>query len=379
VADDQADPREYFALDWADAHLNHGSFGAVPVPVTQAQQALRDAIEANPHRFFSEDYEPLLARNRTALAKTLCCDPDGLVFVRNVTEGITAAAAAVRLSAGDEVVTTAHEYDSLLAMWERLCASAGARLRVVDLPIGGEDEWAHTLLAHVTSRTRVLYLSHISSSTALMLPVSSILAGVRGADIVTIVDAAHIPGQVDIEISALPVDVYVGNLHKWAMHPRGAGFMYASERVRGGLPPALHSWYYSEEAITKRFSWLGTADPTPWLIVEAVQGFHHLAQSAGWRQRAQSLSEQAEQRLSGIPGLLPLPSGPSSRAPYFFALSCGGWTAAELRRHIRNARIWAWAGTWNGQDLLRVSTTYYNRQEDIDRLVEVLSTRKPGP
>ncbi|MGH3426534.1 MAG: aminotransferase class V-fold PLP-dependent enzyme, partial [Mycobacteriales bacterium] len=333
---------------------------------------LRALMEANPFRFHVEQYDRLLDDNRALLAGILSCDKEGLAFCRNATEGVSAAATAIPLSAGDEIVTTQHEYASFLPMWERLCATTEARLRVVDLPSDDHARWAETVLTHVTPRTKVLFLSQITSSTALVLPTQVILDALRDADIVTILDAAHAPGQIPIDLERLLPDVYVGNLHKWAMHPRGAAFIYASERVRDALAPTLHSWYYTAEEFDQRFSWLGTSDPTSWFVTRAAQEFHALAHDLGWDFQATSLSTQAERRLREIPGMSSL-STEASRAPYFFAMRCATWDEPELTQHLRSSGLWPWTGTWHGHTVLRVSTSYYTTQGDIDRLLEVMA------
>jgi isopenicillin-N epimerase len=207
--------RESFLLDPGIVYLNHGSFGACPRPVFEAYQEWQGMLERQPVKFMQRR-EPLLREAREALGAYLHADADDLVYVTNVTLGLNAVARSLPLAPGDEVLTTDHEYGSMNRMWEWVCEKRGARYvrRPVPLPIRSAEEVIDAVWSGVTAHTRVLYLSHITSPTALILPVEPLVRRAREAGILTVVDGAHAPGQVPVDLEALGADFYGGNCHK---------------------------------------------------------------------------------------------------------------------------------------------------------------------
>ncbi len=369
-----SEARECFALDWSTAHLNHGSFGAVPRPVLAAQDAMRHRIERNPHAFLSDEFPQLLRDNRAVVARGLGADLAGLVFVRNTTEGVNAAVAAIPLEAGDEVVTTELEYRALTDLWRRRCEAVGAQLLAVPLAIDSPASWTDTICARLTKRTRVVYLSHVTSSTALVLPVAEVASVAREAGAITLIDGAHAPGQLlPLDIASIGADVYVGNLHKWAMQPRGSAFLAMAPGSDLHVTPTVQSWHWGAEDMADRFSWTGTQDVTPWLVAQEAEDVHSRAAALGWDRHARDLSRYAEEGLSQIG--LPALGESDARAPYFFAVQVRG-EPDELKRALRDCGVWAWVGSWNGATLLRVSTSFYSEEDDVDRLLSVLARRK---
>lgn len=364
--------RRMFSLDPRYAYLNHGSFGAVPRIVQDAQVAVRSDIEMNPHRFYSEKYPKLLHDSRRRVAEWVHHEPEGLVFVKSVTEGVNAVIRSLSLSAGDEVVTTTHEYDSLLEMWRLRCRSTGAKLVSADLPYTSMDNWICHLLGYISDRTRVLYLSHITSSTALRVDIGELVSAAKAKGAVVIIDGAHGPGQIGLDLSEIGCDVYIGSLHKWAMFPRGASFIAAAPGVREAIKPSLVSWYYDQVNLVDRFEWQGTSDPSAWLVADTAIDFVHRSQVMGAYNHAARLSAYAELSLLEIDGVIPV-TPPSMRSPYFFTVTLDV-PEKLLRSALRGAEIWAWTGLWSGKTLIRVSTYLYNDEREVERLVDVVRT-----
>jgi isopenicillin-N epimerase len=207
--------QESFLLDPGIVYLNHGSFGACPRPVFEAYQEWQRTLERQPVKFMQRR-ESLLREAREALGAYLHAEADDLVYVTNVTLGLNVVARSLPLAPGDEVLTTDHEYGSMNRMWELVCEKRGARYvqRPVPLPIGSAEEVIDAVWAGVTEHTRVLYLSHITSPTALILPVEALVRRARDVGILTVVDGAHAPGQVPVGLEALGADFYGGNCHK---------------------------------------------------------------------------------------------------------------------------------------------------------------------
>ncbi len=359
-----------FPLDRRCAHLNHDSFGAVPSVVQEAQVVVRRTIEANPHRFYSNEYPDLLRDARRRIAEWIGYDADGVVLVKSVTEGVNAVIRSVPLSPGDEIVTTHHEYASLLESWRRRCQDTGAKLVVADLSYTSMDDWIGDLCSYLSDRTRVLYISHVTSSTALRVDVRPLVSIARSKGAMVIIDGAHGPGQIRLGLGDMGCDVYIGSLHKWAMFPRGASFVAAAPGVRGIIQPSLVSWYHDYVCLADRFEWQGTTDPSAWLVAETAIDFVRRADAMGAYDRAARLSTYAESRLMEVAGVLPVTAS-SMRPPYFFAASVNV-PERVLRYSLRMANVWAWTGSWRGKTLIRVSTYLYNDDSEIDRLVNVV-------
>src|SRR5947207_11322178 len=219
---------ELFLLRPDAAFLNHGSFGACPKPVFETYQAWQREIEAQPVDFLARRINGLLAEARTRLGEFLGVSGDNLVFVPNVTHAINIVARSLDLQPGDEVLSTDHEYGASDRTWRFNCGLRGARFvrTPIPLPLPSDMEILEELWRGVTERTKVIFLSHITSPTAVVFPVAEVCKRARDAGILTVIDGAHAPGQVDLSLDALGADFYSGNCHKWLCSPKGAGFLY---------------------------------------------------------------------------------------------------------------------------------------------------------
>lgn len=352
-----------FLLDPEVAHLNHGSFGACPAPVFEEYQRLQRELEAGPTDFFtrrvarwfwgSPEQPGRLAEARATLAAFVGARADDLVFVPNATSGLNAVIRSLRLEPGDEILTTAHEYGAITRTWE----FTGATLVVCE-----PDE----LAARIGPRTRAISVSHITSPTALLLPVEEICAAAREAGVLSIVDGAHAPGQVPLDLETLGAGIYAGNCHKWLCAPKGAGFLWARAEHQGWIDPLVVSWGYRDDAdFAERHGWAGTRDPAAYLAVPRAIEAHATFDL----ERARSLADEAEHRL----GELGYPRVPGVPAPLMRAVELPPGNADELwARLYEEFRIEAPVYEWDGRRLLRVSIGPYNDEHDIDRLVSAL-------
>jgi isopenicillin-N epimerase len=355
--------REGFLLDPDVVHLNHGSFGACPVPVFEEYQRLQRELEAGPTDFFTrqvarwfwgEAERPgRMAEARAALAAFLGARAEDLVFVPNATSGLNAVIRSLRLGPEDEVLTTAHEYGAVTRTWEFVGATI----------VACEPE---RILSQIGTRTRAVSVTHITSPTARLLPVAEICAAAREAGALAIVDGAHAPGHVSLHLEALAADVYAGNCHKWLCAPKGAGFLWARPEHQGWIEPLVVSWGYREGAdFAERHGWAGTRDPAAYLTVPKAIEVHATFDSA--RQRA--VADEAERRLEGL-GLPRLPGVP---APFMRAFELPQGDADALwRRLYEEYRVEAPVYEWESRRCLRVSIGPYNDENDVDRLVVAL-------
>jgi isopenicillin-N epimerase len=276
---DWASVRAHWPLDPAFAHLNHGGFGAVPLPVLEHQDRLRRLGDRNPNAFF-RDVGDLLESARVDTAAFLGSDPQGIVFVPNVTTGINTVLASARLSHGDELLVTTQTYGAVRLAAEHACERSGARLVVatVPLPADRSARLDEQVLGAVTERTRLAIVDHIASRTGVMFPISTLVIELRNRGVLSLVDAAHAPGLVDVRLRELRPDFWVGNFHKWCCAPRGAAALYVDPAQRPLLDPLVIS-VGAPKGYPASFSWLGTDDYTPFLTVPAAIRF---LEGLGW-------------------------------------------------------------------------------------------------
>ena len=343
-----------FLLDPGVTFLNHGSYGACPAPVFARYQELQRELERNPVAFLARRFDELTAGSRAALAAFLGARPDDLVFVPNATAGLNAVIRSLRLEPGDEVLTTRHEYGAVTRTWEFV----GAKLVYAE-----PDE----LAASIGPRTKAVSVSHITSPTALVLPVEEICAAARAAGVLAIVDGAHAPGQLPLDLDALGADVYAGNCHKWLCAPKGAGFLWARPEHQRWIEPLVISWGYGDDrTFADRHGWQGTRDPAAALTIPAAIEAH-----------ATFDLERCRRLAAASHDVLP-PFGPSP-APQMWATEVATDEPEELQRRLFDEHaIEVVVREWEGRSLLRVSIAPYNDEADIERLVSALETLTPA-
>lgn len=265
-----ADLRREFLLDPEVAFLNHGSFGACPRPVLERYQAWQLELEREPVDFLARRLPDLLDDARGSLAGYLGCTPADLAFTPNATTGVNLAARSLDLGPGDEVLATDLEYGACDLAWDWICRRSGARYvrAPTPLPLGDPRELVDALFAAASERTRAVYASHVTSETALVLPVAELVARARELGLVTVVDGAHAPAHVPVDLASLGADYYAGNCHKWLMAPKGSGFLHVRPEHQERVDAAIVSWGYTEgRTFSQRLEIQGTRDPAAWLTV----------------------------------------------------------------------------------------------------------------
>ena len=353
--------KELFLLDPDVVFLNHGSYGATPRPVFEAYQRYQLELERNPVEFLGRRFPDLIDAARLRLAAYVGADPDGLVFVPNATAGINVVARSLPLRPGDEVLASDREYGAVNIVWRFVCEGAGARY--VQHP--PEELWDA-----VTERTRVLSISHVSSPTAEILPVEELCRRARAAGTLTVVDGAHAPGQLPLELDALGADAYSGNCHKWLCAPKGAGFLWAGPTFRDLLEPLIVSWDWERETeFATRHRWQGTRDPAACLAVPDAIDFlaeHHWDEV---RARCHELAARAQAGISEWAATEPR-SGPFAQMAAAQLPPCD---PAEIQRQLRERyAIEVPCKAWEGRPLIRVSLQGYNEETDVERLLAAL-------
>ena len=345
--------RDLFLLDPDVTFLNHGSFGATPRAVFERYQAWQLELEREPVDFVARRLGGLLAEARAALAAFVGARPDDLTFVQNATTGVNVAGRALDLRPGDEVLTTNLEYGACVMAWEQLCT-------LVQVPY-------EELLEHVTERTRAVFVSHITSETGLLLPVEDIVRAARESGLVTIVDGAHAPGHVDLDVDALGADFYAGNCHKWLCAPKGAGFLHVRPEWQERVDGPIVSWGYQEPAtFISRTERQGTRDAAAYLTVPAAIEFFR---SHDDRERCVALCREARRDLCALLGTEPI-------APEEMVLQMASVRLPAADPGL-SQRLWdehrIEIPVSHDGELLRISIAAYNDRADVDRLLSALA------
>jgi len=374
--------KENFLLDPNVVFLNHGSFGATPKPVFDAYQNWQLRLERQPVLFLGRELDDLLKESRRMLGEYLNADADDLVYISNATHGVNIIARSLDLKPGDEILTTDHEYGACDYTWDFICGKTGAKYihQSIPLPIHSEDEIVDQIWQGITPRTKVVYVSHITSPTALRLPVEKVCQRARNAGILSIVDAAHSPGQIPVDLQALGADVVFGNCHKWMLNAKGSAFLYVRREVQHLVEPLIVSWGYNATRETTTgsrfidlFQWTGTKDPAAALTVPTAIQFMKEHNWDEVRTECHTLLYQAIERicnLTDMPPLYPLDSGFYSQmgiAP----LPLSDITVLKSRLYDEY-KIEVPLIQWRERQFIRISVQGYNNQEDIDALVSAL-------
>ncbi|RLP93808.1 aminotransferase class V-fold PLP-dependent enzyme [Micromonospora sp. CV4] len=369
--------RLLFSLDPAVSHLNHGSFGAVPIGVQRAQQRLRDEMEANPLRFFTQGLVDRIAHTRRHLATFLGADPDGSALVGNTTTGVAVVLQSLGLQPGDEVLSTDHGYGAVGLAIQRECRRTGAVSRVLPIPRGATDEQiVQTVRAGLRpGRTRLLVVDQLTSATARLFPAAAIVGVAHEHGVPVLVDAAHAPGMLPTPVISIGADFWVGNLHKWGYAPRGTALLAVTAAWRDRIEPLVVSWE-QEAGFPARVEWQATLDYTSWLAAPA--GLFTLRSLGVDRVREHNATLAAYgQRVVGDalgvpPAQLPDPGGPAV-ALRIVPLPAGMATTIDAARALQTRigeRLAAEVAvmTWNGRGWLRLTGQVYNAADEYERL-----------
>jgi isopenicillin-N epimerase len=384
VYDDAAEARhevlrQEFLLDPEVTFLNHGSFGACPRPVFERYQAWQRELELQPVEFLGRRQRQLLADARQALATYLHVQPDEVVYVPNVTTALNIAAQSLPLEPGDEILTANHEYGALERTWTLVTERRGARLVTQHLPVPLNDpqEVIEAIWSGVTSKTRVLFLSHITSPTAVRLPIEPLIERARAAGIWSVIDGAHAPGQIDLDLTSIGADFYGGNCHKWLSSPKGAGFLHARPEVQHLVQPLVVSWgWRPRDAWSTEFvdaiQRQATHDISAYLSVPDAIEFQSRHDWASVRDECHELVRLARQSMAELTGVEPLVADD----PRWFAQMASlplpaGVEVEELKHRLYDEhRVEIPAGHWGEVPSLRISVQGYNTRADVERLVE---------
>ena len=379
--------RDLFLLDPTVTFLNHGSFGACPRPVFAKYQEWQLEMERQPVEFLGRRLDGLLNQARAEVAAYVNVPTDDLVFIPNATTGINIVARSLDLRPGDEILTTNLEYGACSRAWRFVCDKVGANYveRPVTLPVTTAEHVVEEIWSGVTPRTRVLYLSHITSGTALRLPIEELCRRAREAGILSVIDGAHAPGQIPLDLTTIGADMYAGNCHKWLCAPKGSGFLHVRPEHQAWMQSMIISWgwveghetHKSDSPFISRNQWQGTGDYAAYLTVPAAIAFQADHDWPAVRARCHDLTVEAQGRILALSGLPPIsPAAPEDGYEWFVQMRAIPLPPVDLpqlkRRLYDDDRIEVPLGGPPTMPLIRISVQGYTTQADIDRLVNAL-------
>ncbi len=367
--------REDFLIRDDVIFFNHGSFGACPKPVFERYQAWQLELERQPVDFLLRRRPELMGQARGRIADYFNVPAGEIVFVANATTGLSRAVRSLPLEPGDEILTTDHEYGAVNRLLDFVAERTGAHVvrSRVRLPYMSDEVFVDDLFADATGKTHAIIISHITSPTSLILPVAQVCQRARERGILTIIDGAHAPGQLPLDLAAVGADMYSGNFHKWVCAPKGSGFLHVrSERHRLVDPLVISHGYYSGSSFIERNEWLGTQDIAAYLTAPAA--LDYLAEH-NWPDvtaECHQLAALAQSLLCQHYRLRPLSENQFSQMVTIPLPDC---EVDSLRQRLLDEyRIEAPAGRFAGQCGIRVSVAAYNRLDEIERLFDALKS-----
>jgi len=375
--------KSQFALNPDIIHLNHGSFGASPIPVLEAFHNWQLRMEAEPVRFLARDLWGYLAHARQELGNYLNAPSSSLAFIPNATYGVNIVARSINLNPGDEILGTNHEYGACQKTFEHICRTTSAlyRIQPISVPVNSAEEIIDELWRGVTKNTKLIFISHISSPTAIHFPTTEICHRAREAGILTLIDGAHAPGQINVNLREIDADFYTGNCHKWMLGPKGSGFLYTRPELQEMIEPLVVSWGWQADPefstgaqYLDHLQWMGTDDPSAFLAVPAAINFMKQNNWPVIQRGCQQLLFSAVQKLErqfNIANLSKIGDRYSQQM-----------AAIELPAHLPMGTVKATlyekynievpCYQWEGKNIIRVSIQAYNTAEDIEKLVAAL-------
>lgn len=372
--------KSYFHLNPEITFLNHGSFGACPKPVFEEYQRFQLELENEPVYFIQKKSTGYLKTARESLAKFVGCNAQDLFFTPNPTFAVNTIMRSLKLQAGDEILTTNHEYGAMDRTWHFYCKKSGTKYiqQEISLPITSKEQMLDEFWNGLTSKTKVIFLNQISSSTALIFPVKEICVKARELGLITIIDGAHVPGHIDLDIKDLNPDFYTGTLHKWMLAPKGSSFLYVKKEYQNDIEPLVVSWGYEsdfpgESQFLDYHEYQGTRDISAFLCTPKVIEF---LEENNWKEKARACRKLVLDNyqdfcdLLNVKCLCPITEeflGQMASIPIRTS------KPLELKEMLfEKYKIQIPVMPLNGNIYLRYSINVYNSQEDLDDLKNTL-------
>jgi len=370
--------KSLFMLDPDVVYLNHGSYGACPKPIFDTLIHWQHKLENEPVKHLTFDIYKYLEDSRSALSDYVKCDKDDIVFFPNPSTALNTVLRSLDLKEGDEILTTDHEYGAMDRAWNFLCKKRGSKYikKDISLPLISKEQFLNEFVKGITHKTKVIFMSHITSSTALIFPVKEICDIARSKNIITIIDGAHAPAQIDLDIMSINPDFYSGACHKWMCSPKGVAFLYAKRSLQSIIDPLVISWGYDAERPSHSqfldyLQWQGTNDLSAYLTIPKTIEF--LKQN-DWKNVT---DECRELNLWARDQIIESFNMEKISSKEFLGQMCSFYFPFEdpLQNQIefyKKYKIQIPFVRWNNKTLFRISIQSYNNKEDIYKFIKSL-------
>jgi len=380
IVNELQENKSHFFLDPSITFLNHGSFGACPKPIFDEFQRFQLELENDPVLFIQKKLPVYLKQAKMPFAKFIGCNQEDFFFVPNPTVAINTIMRSLKLNPGDEILSTNHEYGAMDRTWNFYCKKSGAKYvrQKISLPIVSKEQIIEEFWKGYNTNTKVVFLNQISSSTALIFPVKEICDKARELGLITIVDGAHVPGHIDLNIFVLNPDFYTGTLHKWMLAPKGSSFLYVKKDFQTEIDPLVVSWGYeslapSESQFLDYHEYQGTNDHSAFLCTPKVIDF---LEQNNWKEKSKACKKivfDNYQRFCDLLKTKPIAPITEEFLGQMASILVKTMKPAELKDLLYHKyKIQIPVMPLNGNIYLRYSINVYNSQEDLDVLYRAL-------
>ncbi len=377
--------RGRFLLDENIVFLNHGSFGACTKSVFKEYQKFQKQFESHPVHFVEQEISGLLAESRAALSKFLSVDPKDIVLIPNPTTALNEIVRSLDIKPGDEILTTNHEYGAMSKTWEFITEKTGAGLKSAKfpLPILSQEYIVEKLISEITPMTRIIFISHITSPTAMIFPVKKVCEIAKERGIISIIDGAHAPGQIPLDIFDINPDFYIGTCHKWLCAPKGTSFMYIRETLQKSIEPLVVGWGWRDDTsflspFISNHEWWGTQDLASYFCIPKTLEVFEKNFTEIKRKHCRKMVVKFRRKLNKITGESPI--CPENMLGQMAALILPDVDPTLVKSQlIGEHNIEVPVFIWEDETLLRISCQIYNDEDDITALETALKNLMNNP
>ena len=367
--------KSLFLLDPNIIHLNHGSFGACPKPIFDSLISWQKKLEFNPVKHLAFDMYDYLEESRESLSNYINCNKDDIVFFPNPSTALNTVIKSLDLKNNDEILTTNHEYGALDKTWNFICKKTGAKYikQNIILPLKSKNDFINIFIKGINKNTKVIFISHITSPTGLIFPVEEICKIARENNIFCIIDGAHVPGHIDLDIKQLNPDIYTGACHKWMCAPKGTSFLYAKKEIQNDIDPLVISWGYdsdipSHSKYLDYHQWQGTQDPSAYLTIPDVINFLNKNNWNEVSKKCRLINIEARELINKSLNKNPISDNQFIGQMSTIEIKCED-SIKVIKKLYEDFKIVVPIVKWEDKMLLRFSIQAYNSMEDIEKLI----------
>ena len=377
------DIKDIFLLNRDITFLNHGSFGSCPYPIFKEFQRYQKLLEFQPIAFLDENINNNILGAQQALSTFINCDADDIVFFTNPTTAINEVMRSIPLDDGDEILSSNHEYGALDKAWDFICKKRNVTHVKANIPnpIPSKESFIHAFSSAITKRTKVIFVSHITSATGLIFPVDEIIKIARQKNIISIIDGAHVPGHIPLDLTSLDPDIYTGTCHKWLLCPKGTSFLYVKKNIQNKIDPLIVSWgyknpEYSRTPFQNNHLWQGTRDVSPFLTIPKAIKFR---EKYNWNHVSELCKKMILDFRNELLSKFELEPLFENNAHvwlgqmYSFSIPNNIYECTKIKTQlIHEYKIEVPIFAWNGKLYIRISLNGYNSEDDLRQLLAVL-------